>query len=303
MISGISSLKKFRTATTKCEAKSRLPLVIAWRGAYISDMRPLGGVLLAISLCFGAFERVPFLPLQVAAGSVFQTVGGSPNMFTDPSSLLRVGGVQSSMITSTPFGIAQLADRTWTIASSHRLAHAGLSAQIFGLALYRETTVAVAAARKIGRHLEVGLRLSAHQIDIKNYGAHRTVTVSGSMTYPLSETARWSLHGLNLNAPRLGRSEEPLPQIMAMGFQYAPAGPLQALVEIEKDLSHRERTKFGLIWEATPWLTLASGFSTNPAQMSAGLSLKLFRLAIDYAIATHPHLPETHTLALHLRFR
>ncbi len=263
-------------------------------------MRVMGRLLFFFSFCFGAFDRQPLLPLQIAGGTVFQSLGTTGNFFSDPASLLKVGGV-ASVITSKPFRIVSLSDRSFMVSYPSAYGNLGFSAQTSGLSIYRETTVAVAAARKFGESLNAGLRLSVHQIDIKNYGAQTVLSLSGSLFYPLSETVSWSLLGFNLNGPRLGQSQEPLPQILATGYKYSPAGPLKALIEIEKDLAHRPRQKFGVVWETTSWLSLATGYANNPDQASFGFSLQLSRITIDYAIASHLHLPETHTLAVHFR--
>ena len=97
------------------------------------------------------------------------------------------------MITSKPFRIVSLSDRSFMVSYPSAYGNLGFSAQTSGLSIYRETTVAVAAARKFGESLNAGLRLSVHQIDNKKlWGSDSSFPVRLFVLSP-SETVSWSL--------------------------------------------------------------------------------------------------------------
>ncbi len=265
-------------------------------------MRVLGGLLCSISLATAAFVRIPLTPLQAAAGSMLQSVYPAHDFISDPASLMDADKNVMVPVLS-PFGLSTLQERSLQFAYPSSWGRFGLSVHLFGLSLYRESTVTGAGAVRFGGKLDVGIRLSVHQLTIRNYGSQKSFALSGSLAYPITKELRWSLIGMNLNAPRIGKSKELLPQIVSTGFHFKPAEPLEGLFELEKDLAYASRQKFGVIWTPVPRLSFAAGFATQPAQISAGFSIRLSRSSVDYAIASHPHLPETHSLALRLSFR
>ena len=263
--------------------------------------------LLSFSSLFAAFERIPQSPMQVGSGYTRLSTGPSAvDFLTQPASLVHVQGFGSTLFYGSPFRLGQLNQVSASVVFPSGFANFGVAVSSFGNTLYRETTFSLASGRRMGRNMDIGILVSGHELSIQNYGSDRTVGVTGSVNYHLSESLEWSLIYGNLNSPRLGEAGELLPQVVAMGFGFSPIPDLTATVEVERDLEFESRYKFGIRWRPLQSLGLATGFISRPAQITAGVSFQLKRQPlgpygrISYAFATHPELDISQVFALYL---
>lgn len=265
-------------------------------------VRVLGTTFLSISLLWAAFERVPQGPLNVGSGFTTPVVGLSElDFLTHPASLARIEHTGFSVLYSSPFQLTALDQYTLSIALPSRLTNWGIAFSSLGKGIYRETTVSVGTGRTVGQHMEMGVLVNAHELSIKNYGTSRTVGISLSVTYGLTETIRWSLLYRNLNSPKLGQSREFLPQVVVTAFDFSPTPSLITAVELERDLEFRTRYKFGVRWQPLDVVAVATGFASHPGQVTGGVSFEVEPWGqISYGIATHPELAISQVFAIRL---
>lgn len=267
-------------------------------------------IFILMTCLHGAFERVPQSPLATgSAFSYFLPGNGFIDFLSHPAELAHVPRAGFSVFHSSPFRLAPLDQYGFTAAAPFKGGVVGTGFVTLGQARYRETVVTAGMGRPLGPHLETGILLSFLELYIAGYHTDRTVAVAASVTYALAKGIRWSLLYRNLNAPRVGRSRELLPQIISTGITVLPAETVTSVLELEKDLDYENRYKFGLTWEPLSSLTVASGFATSPAQFTAGIAVRFLRLSspyeahVSYGIATHPELPVSQVVSLQLALR
>lgn len=262
-------------------------------------MRSLYVSIVLFSGLWGAFDRLPLMPNLVAMGMSHFGPGGMPSHFlSHPASLASANRLNATAFYGRPFSLAPLNNAGAVVSTPWRYGNVGIGFHSFSNKLYGETTFVVAFGRRLGRYLDIGMLLAGHELSIVNYGSQQTVSISASAAYEISESVIWSLLYQNLNAPRIGASDELLPQVIVAGFSFTPNSRIAATTEFEKDLQFDSRYKFGLLWKPFESFTLMTGFATNPGQVTAGITLKIIGQEISYAIANHPELDLSHILSL-----
>ncbi|MBC8174603.1 MAG: hypothetical protein H8E82_02965 [Candidatus Marinimicrobia bacterium] len=264
-------------------------------------MRIIIIISLLTALLFSAFERISQSPIQVATGFSSFFEDGSPLEFlSHPASLSKTNQISTALFYSSPFQLKQLNHYGAYLSSPFKTFAIGTGFATFGNTLYRESIASVAVAKEFGHHFRFGLVASAMEVSIKNYGSTRTAGISTSIDYHLIETIRWSLAYHNLNAPRIGKSGELLPQVVITGITYSPSRSITAVIEVEKDLEFDSRYKFGVHWRPFFPLCIASGFVNHPVQVTGGFTFEIKGQKISYAIATHPDLSVSQVFALRI---
>ncbi len=110
----------------------------------------------------------------------------------------------------------------------------------------------------------------------------------------INEYLTWSGALQNINAPSIGKSQEPLPQAIYTEVLITPSETLITVFGWEQDTEYSGRFKFGTEYKALPWLSISSGFITNPGQGTAGISVYIKNLGLYYGASTHPELGLSH---------
>ncbi|MCH8068346.1 MAG: hypothetical protein IID16_03585 [Candidatus Marinimicrobia bacterium] len=262
-------------------------------------MRLLIAYTLWTSALCAAFERVPLSFSQTACGlSNFMPTSSPITFFSHPANLARSQSKSVAMFFEAPFQITKLHNFGAGFTMPLKFGRFGVGFHALGNNVYRESTVTIGAGKKFGDYFEAGLVINGNELSIKNYGSTRTVSLSASLNYSLSETIQWSLLYQNFNGPKLGKTDELLPQVIAMGFVFSPTSTIQSVIELERDLEFETRYKFGVLWQLFKSLTLATGFINHPAQMTTGISFKIKGQRISYAFSTHPELAFSQLLTI-----
>jgi len=262
--------------------------------------------LLLSSFLFAAFERIPQSPMQIGSGFThFNTEPSAQDFLSHPATLTHIQKIGFAVFYIFPFQIRSLSHYGISVVFPVKSTHLGAAFSSFGKELYRETTLSLALGTSIGEYMSAGIVMNGHELSIRNYGSERTVGVTASVSYRLAKTVFWSLLYRNLNSPKLGVSEESLPQVVSTVLGFSPIASVTTSLELERDLEFESRYKFGIRWRPVEDLRISTGFVSHPSQVTAGIAflLKDFSFVslgrISYALATHPELANSHSFALH----
>jgi hypothetical protein len=131
-------------------------------------------------------------------------------------------------------------------------------------------------------------------LSIKNYGSAAAIGVTASWQMQINESLTWSGSLQNFNAPSIGKSKDPLPQIIHTGVSILPSDKFMMVFGWEQDTEYTGRFKFGTEYTVFPWMSLLGGFISNPGQGTAGISIYLQNLGFHYGASTHPELGLSH---------
>ncbi len=89
-----------------------------------------------------------------------------------------------------------------------------------------------------------------------------------------------------------------LPNIVTTEISYSPTDDTDLAIGLEKEKNHQFSTSLGIRYKVMESLTLLSGYSLEPNQISFGLSINYQRFNVNYAIVTRPELNSTHHISL-----
>jgi len=215
------------------------------------------------------------------------------HLIQNPSFLLRATGLQVEFGYSHPFGMAELQSKALGMSLPIGRLAFGLALRTFGFSLYRKQAVDAGGAFSPLEGLALGGSISVRRLEIRGYGQATRDAFNLGWHYQITETL--SLAGALQNLTRSCWSqEEPLPQTLSMSACMRALPELWILAEILKDSAYPPEGRLALTARMTPHLLVRSGISRNPARFSAGLSLQLSHLSLDYGFSYHAVLGYTH---------
>lgn len=89
-----------------------------------------------------------------------------------------------------------------------------------------------------------------------------------------------------------------LPNIISTELSYQPQDDVLLGVGLEKEKNQKLNTKLGISYQIIENLTLLSGYSLEPNQITFGVNIEYSKFTISYAIATHNELKSSHYVSL-----
>ncbi|MBI9032521.1 hypothetical protein JEZ13_11055 [bacterium] len=89
-----------------------------------------------------------------------------------------------------------------------------------------------------------------------------------------------------------------LPNIISTEISYNPIPDVYLALGLEKEKNFKTCPKIAIRYKVLKSLTLLSGYSLEPNQISFGISVNYYKCFINYAIMTHPQLDSTHYITL-----
>ena len=99
----------------------------------------------------------------------------------------------------------------------------------------------------------------------------------------------------NINKAKMGDENQiDLPSKMALGISYIPYDKVTTSIEVKKDFAKETEFMGGVEAHLLEPLAIRFGVHQNPATYSAGLSIYIQDLEMDYSFTYHSVLPATH---------
>jgi len=107
----------------------------------------------------------------------------------------------------------------------------------------------------------------------------------------------------NINKAKMGDENQiDLPSKMALGISYIPYDKVTTSIEVKKDFAKETEFMGGVEAHLLEPLAIRFGVHQNPATYSAGLSIYIKDLEMDYSFTYHSVLPATHYFSLGYNF-
>ena len=107
----------------------------------------------------------------------------------------------------------------------------------------------------------------------------------------------------NINKAKMGDENQiDLPSKMALGISYIPYDKVTTSIEVKKDFAKETEFMGGVEAHLLEPLAIRFGVHQNPATYSAGLSIYIQDLEMDYSFTYHSVLPATHYFSLGYNF-
>lgn len=232
-------------------------------------------------------------------GAGIAVITGSEALFGNPAGM-PASGPELAFFCSNPYNLEGLFFGAVSAVVPTRVGGFGIGVKAYGLAVYRETTLAAGWAEDFGDRLVCGVSLRACHLAIRGYGSAAACAVDAGCIIRLNHQTEWGLSFSNLNQARLGRSREVLPQHMRTGFSFAPKPGVLLALELDKDTRFPLQFRGGCEIAIHPRFFLRCGFGSDPSLVAAGIGVDAGRILLDYAFVLHPILGVTHQASLTL---
>lgn len=108
---------------------------------------------------------------------------------------------------------------------------------------------------------------------------------------------RIGAHIFNLNQAQF-TVNQPLVVVMRFGLSYVPSDYFIITSELEKELNQPENLKIGFSYFVTEWVSIQSGFASQPQSLSFGLGLHPKTWSFNYAFISISPAGTVHEISL-----
>jgi len=240
-------------------------------------------VIIPIHFLFGAFETYPTSTANLAFGNLnLNGKGNIIDIINEPSSIITFNLNGGEVIWNRPYQINELQQTAFAASMIYKNWGFGISAGIFGNNIYSESMLALSIAKSIKSRLSLGINIALYQLKIADYRTEHAPGLSASLRYNVNKNWDWVSTVRNINSPNIGTLKDDLSQIVATGFVGKVHEVITVVTEWEKDLEYNGAIKFGIMVRPLEPLLLLAGFVSNPGQLTAGLSIKINKIYIEY---------------------
>lgn len=174
----------------------------------------------------------------------------------------------------------------------------GLGISRFGGDLFNQQALGIGFSNTLGI-TSFGLKADWLQTQIHDFGTAGSLVISLGGVAELSPSLFLGASIRNINRAKIGAEfDAQLPTLVQLAIEYRPLKNLGLTLELEKDIIQTPLVKAGLDYALKEWLSLRTGFNSNPARLFAGWGISKKNLILDYAYGTTPPLGTTHHLSL-----
>ncbi len=245
---------------------------------------------------------------ELPRGSISSfALGGTPNLMSAGSLDMAINPALASCST---YAVEVLASRLHEMSDfdvaagaaqyNYRSLSVGITVnQLVGLDYYAERNLLLAASVSPHRIWRLGVGIESRQIEFgEGYGAVSTVAASCGVMFRFSERTAIALSALNVNRPRFGSDDEPLPLAGQIAATYIANSTLTIVFAHQIEERFPDRFCLGQQITIVNDFDLLLGLSTEPFEISGGLSLKLRGFNFEYAYRNNVYLGGTHRVGL-----
>ena len=257
-------------------------------------------LLLACPEARSAFEQRPRGARAAGlAGSTVAVEGDLWAPFSNPSCLYSIKGTNiTAEFVPGIFGMWEIKGTAISLSRTAAEGAFAISLSAFGFALYREFSVALAAARELNERIVLGVNLNFYSLKIDGYGSGQAAGVDIGALVHIAQDVSYGVALRNVNRPSFGDGDESLPQSMAMGISVCPLPAARVAVSAQKDNRYPFELSVGVEYCIEDLLTLRLGASHEPSTIAVGIGIRTSLLRMDYAYTLHPDLGGTHCVSL-----
>ncbi|WP_228350331.1 hypothetical protein [Rhodocaloribacter litoris] len=252
---------------------------------------------MACLVVFFSFAAPAAFSQSLTGGARAVAIGGAATALHDdawghanPAVWAVRPGRAVSFFAGQAFGLPELRLGAVQYVEPTRAGAFALGARTFGFEAFRETHLDLGYARGFTfgttRRLYAGLRLRYYRVVIARYGSGGALGVSAGWLVRILPTLYAGFQATNLNRPKLAGREE-FERTLALGLGYVADERLRVLVDVIKDVRFPLSVRAGLELAPVPALALRAGATTEPTRFTAGLGVRLGRLAADVAAEHH----------------
>ena len=256
--------------------------------------------LFACSPLFSAFEDINTSTRSSALGGagVSLSMGAESALINPATMLCSADRYDSYLFYAKPYNMAELHHGVVAVRFSNKKYALGGVVQHFGNSLYGENQFICAGALRVVDGIALGANVRYAALTIKGYGKAASMLLDVGAVARLHPKAFWGIAIKNTNFAEIGKANEPLPQIFSTGLSVQVTSDFLLAADVYKDTRHPVDGRAGFEYTPISVLSLRIGFGSIPARISAGFSININWIHINYAFKSHMDLGATHLFSI-----
>ena len=266
-----------------------------------SEFFLLVGFILAVLTTQDIFAELP-------RGSISSfALGGTPNLISAGPLDMAINPALASCST---YAVEVMASRLHEMSDfdvaagaaqySYRNLSFGIVVnQLVGLDYYADRSLLLAATIAPHRIWRLGVGIEHRRLEFgEGYGTVSTVTASCGIVVRLNDKAAIALSGLNINRPKFDSNDDPLPLAGQIAATYIANATLTIVFAHQIEERYPDRFCIGQQVTIVKDVDILIGLTTEPFEISGGLSIKLRGFNFEYAYRNNVYLGGTHRVGL-----
>ena len=273
-----------------------------------SQLRRRSKILLVIVGLVLTVATTPNVFAELPRGSISSfALGGTPNLISAGPLDMAINPALASCST---YAVEVLASRLYEMSDfdvaagaaqySYRNLSLGLAVnQLVGLDYYAERNLLLAASIAPHRAWRLGVGIEHRRLEFgEGYGTVSIVAASCGLMVRLNEKAAIAVSGLNINRPEFDSDDEPLPLAGQIAATYIANSTLTIVFAHQIEERYPDRFCIGQQVTIVKDVDILIGLTTEPFEISGGLSIKLRGFNFEYAYRNNVYLGGTHRVGL-----
>ncbi|OEJ99956.1 hypothetical protein BFP71_10455 [Roseivirga misakiensis] len=252
----------------------------------------------------GQTSGIPYAdPVSSGLGGITSVLSSPWSAFNNPAGLTSIEETTATVAYKTIIGFAPFNTISGSASFPNQLGVAALSITKFGDDVFSNQVIGLSFAKKMGI-MSLGLKINLAQYQIQDFGQNSVFMVDVGGIAELSPTVNFGIFINNLSQSSfIWDSNENIPTVIRMAFDYHPTDQLNLFLEGEKDIGLAPDLKFGIAYEFIDNIQLRSGVSSLTNRRSFGASLALEVFAIDYSYQSNIDIRGTHSFGITYSFK
>ncbi len=175
----------------------------------------------------------------------------------------------------------------------------------FGFNLYKETKIGIAYSRALGKHFWAGLQFDQIRQELnQSYGSQSKYTFEAGILAEIFPDIHLGFHIFNPSQTNFTTAdyEDKIPCTARFGLSWKMSDQTIITSEIEKDLDHDMRSKFGIEYGITEKISLRAGVYNHPNSISMGMGFSFKIVKANISFSRHPVLGYTPSADINITF-
>lgn len=209
---------------------------------------------------------------SLSMGDIKAGLDGSDAIIHNFSNICNTDGHSAIIGSEQRFGLSEL---TAYFAGVHFNAgdsgHFGFSLASFGFTEYRESKIALAYARKLGKELAISIQFDYNQIRIDEFGSSGSFGFALGMNGTLPGQLQYAFVVANPEKIELAENTEAR-SFLQFGLMRKLNAQVRLFTELEKNIDEDLSIKLGAEYQISERLRLNFGFNTHPGSTAFGFA-------------------------------
>lgn len=212
---------------------------------------------------------------SIALGEATVALVDVNSYYSNPASSSHISSTETGLSYQNKFLINEFQQSALALALPLNKGVVSFAGMISGLRLFRSSRVGTGYAVKLSDIFSIGAQVNFQQIQIQDVTFSNDLQASIGFLLNVSSRLKLGVAAFNLGNGLFNKNKtEIAPLLIRIGGNLSVNSKLIVLAEIEKDVIHQQRIKFGVEYQPVENLYLRSGAVLNEQLLSFGVGYR-----------------------------